>query len=46
MDKKTRTELEAAAFRRLLSHLDRCNDVQNNDIMKLTVFLRSCFSWG
>ena len=43
MDKQTRTELEAAAFRRLQKHLmqDR-PDVQNIDMMNLTGFCRNC----
>jgi hypothetical protein len=42
MDAKTRTELEAAAFRRLLSHLDERHDVQNIDLMNLAGFCRNC----
>ncbi len=44
MDDKTRTELEAATFRRLLEHLDRRKDVQNIDMMNLTGFCRNCLS--
>jgi len=44
MDEKTRTELEAAAFRRLLQHLDERNDVQNIDLMNLAGFCRNCLS--
>lgn len=44
MDKTTRTELEAAAFRRLLEHLDKRSDVQNIDMMNLTGFCRNCLS--
>lgn len=44
MDSTTRTELEAAAFRALLSHLDRRHDVQNIDMMNLTGFCRNCLS--
>ncbi len=44
MDKHTRTELEAAAFRRLLAHLDSRKDVQNIDMMNLTGFCRNCLS--
>ena len=45
MDDKTRTELEAAAFRRLKQHLmeDR-PDVQNIDMMNLAGFCRNCLS--
>ena len=44
MDTTTRTELEAAAFRRLLKHLDARKDVQNIDMMNLTGFCRNCLS--
>ncbi len=44
MDDATRTELEAAAFRRLLAHLDARRDVQNIDMMNLTGFCRNCLS--
>ncbi len=44
MDDATRTELEAAAFRRLLAHLDDRKDVQNIDLMILAGFCRNCFS--
>lgn len=44
MDNQTRTELEAAAFRRLLSHLQKRTDVQNIDMMNLTGFCRNCLS--
>ena len=45
MDSQTRTELEAAAFRRLRQHLleDR-PDVQNIDLMNLAGFCRNCLS--
>ncbi|MBP5979933.1 MAG: DUF1244 domain-containing protein [Halomonas sp.] len=43
-DQATRTELEAAAFRRLLSHLDDNKDVQNIDLMILADFCRNCLS--
>lgn len=36
--------LEAAAFRRLLEHLDSRNDVQNIDLMNLAGFCRNCLS--
>lgn len=45
MDDATRTEIEAAAFRRLLHHLmERRPDVQNIDMMNLTGFCRNCLS--
>lgn len=44
MDDKTRTELEAAAFRRLVSHLRERKDVQNIDMMNLAGFCRNCLS--
>lgn len=43
-DDKTRTELEAAAFRRLVSHLRTRTDVQNIDLMNLAGFCRNCLS--
>jgi len=36
--------LEAAAFRRLLEHLDSRKDVQNIDLMNLAGFCRNCLS--
>ena len=42
MDEKTRTELEAAAFRRLVGHLRERTDVQNIDLMNLAGFCRNC----
>jgi len=44
IDDKTRTELEAAAFRRLVSHLRERTDVQNIDLMNLAGFCRNCLS--
>ena len=44
MDDATRTELEAAAFRRLVEHLRARNDVQNIDLMNLSGFCRNCLS--
>lgn len=44
MDKNTKTELEAAAFRRLVSHLRERTDVQNIDMMNLAGFCRNCLS--
>ena len=44
MDPKDQTELEAAAFRRLVLHLRGRNDVQNIDLMNLAGFCRNCLS--
>ena len=44
MDDKTRTELEAAAFRRLVQHLRENPKVQNIDLMNLAGFCRNCLS--
>jgi hypothetical protein len=44
IDDKTRTELEAAAFRRLVGHLRDRTDVQNIDLMNLAGFCRNCLS--
>src|SRR5246500_819136 len=44
IDDKTRTELEAAAFRRLVAHLRERSDVQNIDLMNLAGFCRNCLS--
>jgi hypothetical protein len=44
MDDTTRTELEAAAFRRLRDHLRERTDVQNIDLMNLSGFCRNCLS--
>ena len=44
IDEKTRTELEAAAFRRLVGHLRERTDVQNIDLMNLAGFCRNCLS--
>ena len=41
---KTRTEIEAAAFRRLFDHLKTRTDVQNIDLMNLAGFCRNCLS--
>ena len=43
-DDATRTELEAAAFRRLLAHLDANKDVQNIELMILADFCRNCLA--
>jgi hypothetical protein len=44
IDEKTRTELEAAVFRRLVEHLRSRSDVQNIDLMNLAGFCRNCLS--
>jgi len=44
MDGKIQTELEAAAFRRLLQHLDAHKEVQNIDLMNLAGFCRNCLA--
>lgn len=44
MDDKTRTELEAAVYRRLVEHLRSRVDVQNIDLMNLAGFCRNCLS--
>jgi uncharacterized protein len=44
IDETTQTELEAAAFRRLLEHLRERTDVQNIDLMNLAGFCRNCLS--
>jgi hypothetical protein len=44
VDESTRTELEAAAFRRLREHLGERTDVQNIDLMELAGFCRNCLS--
>jgi hypothetical protein len=44
IDPATQTELEAAVFRRLVSHLRKRTDVQNIDLMNLAGFCRNCLS--
>src|SRR6202047_3955196 len=44
IDDKTRTELEAAAFPRLVEHLQQRADVQNIELMNLAGFCRNCLS--
>lgn len=41
---QTQTEIEAAAFRRLIAHLDSRKDVQNIDLMNLAGFCRNCLA--
>ena len=43
-DQNTRTELEAAVYRRLVEHLRSRTDVQNIDLMNLAGFCRNCLS--
>ena len=44
LENETRTELEAAAFRTLVAHLQQRTDVQNIDLMNLAGFCRNCLS--
>lgn len=44
MDDRTRTEIEAAAFRGLVAHLQKRTDVQNIDLMNLAGFCRNCLA--
>jgi len=44
VDKSTQTELEAAAFRRLVSHLQKHSEVQNIELMILADFCRNCLA--
>ena len=44
MDDRSRTEIEAAAFRGLIAHLQRRTDVQNIDLMNLAGFCRNCLA--
>ncbi|HQQ62295.1 MAG TPA: DUF1244 domain-containing protein [Pseudomonadales bacterium] len=44
LDTGSRTQIEAAAFRRLLAHLDSRKDVQNIDLMNLAGFCRNCLA--
>jgi hypothetical protein len=44
MNQQQKTEIEAAAFRRLLQHLDEHKDVQNIDLMILADFCRNCLA--
>ena len=43
-DEKSRVELEAAVYRRLIEHLRARTDVQNIDLMNLAGFCRNCLS--
>ncbi|PTQ89758.1 DUF1244 domain-containing protein [Agitococcus lubricus] len=44
LDSQTKTELEAAAFRQLVAHLQTHTDVQNIDLMNLAGFCRNCLA--
>jgi hypothetical protein len=44
IDARMQTELEAAAFRRLVEHLRQRTDVQNIDLMNLAGFCRNCLA--
>lgn len=44
MDKQTQIELEAAAFRGFVAHLQKRSDVQNIDLMNLAGFCRTCLA--
>jgi len=44
MDETTRTEIEAATFRRLVAHLQADTELQNIDLMNLAGFCRNCLA--
>jgi hypothetical protein len=44
MDKQTQTEIEAAAWRKMLAHFQKRTDVQNIDLMNMAGFCRNCFA--
>ena len=44
MKTETKTEVEAAVFRKLLNHLDSRKDVQNIELMNLSGFCRNCLA--
>ena len=44
IDQPTTTELEAAAYRKLVAHLRARTDVQNIDLMNLAGFCRNCLA--
>ena len=44
MDKQTQLEIEAASWRKLLSHFQKRTDVQNIDLMNMAGFCRNCFA--
>jgi hypothetical protein len=46
LDAQTRTNLEAAAWRSFIGHLQNRTDVQNIDLMNLSGFCRNClYKW-
>jgi hypothetical protein len=44
MSPETKTEIEAAVFRKFISHLDANKNIQNIDLMNLADFCRNCLS--
>ena len=44
MTKDQQTQIEAAAFRGLIQHLQQRSDVQNIDLMNLAGFCRNCLA--
>ncbi len=44
MDEQTRLEVEAAAWRTLVGHMQKRSDVQNIDLMNLAGFCRNCMA--
>ena len=44
IDAETQEQLEAAAFRTLMAHLQKRTDVQNIDLMNLAGFCRNCLA--
>ncbi len=44
MDDKTKIEVEAATYRRLVEHFRTHTEVQNIDLMNLANFCRNCLS--
>lgn len=44
IDEQTRTEIEAAVFRKMMGHFQAHPEVQNIDLMNLGYFCRNCFS--
>ena len=44
IDEQTRTEIEAAVFRKMMGHFQKYPEVQNIDLMNLAYFCRNCFS--
>ena len=44
VDPTTRTEIEAAVYRKMIEHFRQNPEVQNIDLMNLAYFCRNCFS--